>query len=438
MSAAVLDAPAGADLLAKDDALLDRVERETFRYFSHEADAASGLVPDSTKTGSYASIAVVGLALSAYPVAAERGIFTREEAAARTLATLRFLSNAPQGRGADAAGAHGFFYHFLEMGTGRRAAFCELSTVDTAILVAGALAAAGYFRAEIRPEADIRRLADELYRRVEWRWAMRGAWMGHGWTPERGPLRNRWTGYSEALLLYVLALGSPTSPIPEESFAAFTSTYRWKEIYGIEHLYAGPLFIHQLAHLWIDFRGIRDAFMRGKGLDYFENSRRATLIQREYAIRNPRGFRGYGENAWGITASDGPGPAVREIDGVRRRFFDYRARGAPYGPDDGTLAPWGAIASLPFAPEVVVPAIESFETDHAPVKSAYGFLASINPTFRMPDGNCWIASTYLGLNEGPIVLAIENARSGLIWRLMRSSPYVTAGLRRAGFDGGWL
>jgi hypothetical protein len=152
-------------------------------------------------------------------------------------------------------------------------------------------------------------------------------------------LKYRWEAYNEAILLYALGLGSPTYPLPEDSYQAWTQTYEWKEIYGYEYLFCGPLFTHQLSHVWIDFRGIQDAVMRERGIDYFENSRRATYAQREYAIHNPKGFKGYNENAWGISASDGPGPAVCEVDGVGRRFFDYLARGIPYGPDDGTLAP---------------------------------------------------------------------------------------------------
>ena len=202
------------------------------------------------------------------------------------------------------------------MKTGRRVWNCELSTVDTAILLAGMLAAGAYFGEDDESELEIRRLADALYRRADWRWARNGgATVTHGWRPEKGFLRYRWQGYDEALILYVLGLGSPTYPIPPESYAAWLSTYKWKKIYGRELVYAGPLFIHQFSHIWIDFRGIRDAFMRNRSSDYFENSRQATYLQRDYAIRNPKGFSGYGENCWGITASDGPGPGKTSDDG---------------------------------------------------------------------------------------------------------------------------
>jgi hypothetical protein len=200
------------------------------------------------------------------------------------------------------------------------------------------------------------------------------------------------------------------------------------------------LFIHQLSHLWIDFRGIQDHYVATHGLDYFENSRRATYVQQQYAIRNPRGFAGYGEQCWGITASDGPGPATRRIDGTTRRFFNYVARGVPYGPDDGTIAPWACVASLPFAPEIVLPTVRYFFDLQLKTDNPYGFKATFNRTFPdhpdRPYG--WISPWHVGLNQGPIVMMIENYRSGLLWQLMRRCEPIVLGLRRAGFSGGWL
>jgi hypothetical protein len=207
---------------------------------------------------------------------------------------------------------------------------------------------------------------------------------------------------------------------------------------GRIELDAGPLFVHQLSHMWIDFRGIQDEYMRNKAIDYFENSRRATYIQQQYAIRNPRGFAGYGEYIWGLTASDGPGPISKKIGGRLRRFYDYEARGIPNGPDDGTLAPWAVIASLPFAPEIVLPSIQYFDEAFPEMTSKYGFKCSFNPTFSTAQSKDWISKGYYGLDQGPIVLMIENYRSGLLWRLMRGCPYIVSGLRRAGFSGGWL
>lgn len=420
---------------------LDALERDTFGYFVHEANPGNGLIPDNTRYGSPSSIAAVGLGLSTYPVASERGYLTREEAARKTLSTLRFFRDSPHGPGPDTTGHRGFYYHFLDMKTGRRARECELSTIDSAILLAGMLAAASYFDRDRSEEQEIRKIAEALYRRADWRWAANGgATVTHGWTPEKGFLPYRWTGYNEAIILYVLALGSPTFSLPAKGYPVWTSTYRWLQVYGHEYLYAGPLFIHQLSHIWIDFRGIQDAFMREKGIDYFENSRRATYVHQEYAIRNPRQFTGYGRTSWGITASDGPGELVRKVRGRRRRFYAYRARGVPYGPDDGTLSPWAVAASIPFAPEIVVPTLDAFDEEHPGVRSEYGFLCSFNPTLGdgTSSGKDWIANGYYGLDQGPVVLMIENYRSGLTWRLMRRCPYVVTGLARAGFSGGWL
>ena len=191
--------------------------------------------------------------------------------------------------------------------------------------------------------------------------------------------------------------------------------------------------------MWIDFRGIQDEFRREKGIDYFENSRRATYIQQQYGIHNPLGFEGYSENCWGITASDGPGPATIKTKGVERQFFDYLARSAPFGPDDGTLAPWAVVASLPFAPEIVLPAIRYFNDIRLREDNRYGFKATFNPTYpgQTESKFGWISNWHYGLNQGPIVLSIENYRSGLPWKLMRACSYVRRGLQRAGFTGGW-
>ncbi|MGH2457783.1 MAG: glucoamylase family protein, partial [Chloroflexota bacterium] len=353
--------------------LLDSLQRETFGYFIHESNPANGLVKDKTAKNWPASIAAVGLALAAYPTGVEIGLLRRDEAIKLTLATLRFFQQSEQGTGPDATGYKGFYYHFLDMSTGRRVWSCELSTVDTAFLLAGMLAAAAYFDRDAGEEREVRDLADALYRRVDWDWARNeGPLLTMGWKPESGFLPYRWEDYNEALLLYVLGLGSPSHPLPADSYRCWTSTYAWKKVYGFEYLYAGPLFIHQLSHIWIDFRGIQDAFMREKGIDYFENSRRATYVHQQYCIQNPHGWADYGEHCWGITASPGPGPTVRRIDGVERTFYDYLARGAPDGPDDGSISPWAVVASLPFAPEIVLPTIECFEHLQLRVDNPYG------------------------------------------------------------------
>lgn len=420
--------------------LLSDLQSDAFKYFIHEVNPDNGLIVDCTKGNWPSSIAAVGMALASYPVGVERGLISREEAISRTLRKLRFFAESEQSTRPDASGYKGFYYHFLDMHTGKRAWQCELSTIDSTFLFAGMLTAAAYFDRETQQEAEIRELADQLFRRADWQWATAGgATLSHGWRPESGFLKARWDGYDEAILADILALGSPTFPLPPESYDADVAAYVWRKVCDYEYLYAGPLFIHQFSHIWIDFREIKDAFMRERGLDYFENSRRATYAQRAYAKQNPRGFKRYGELCWGLTACEGPGPRDLFIDGTKRTFFDYVARGVPDGPDDGTLAPWAVVASLPFAPEIVLPTLEHFNAMEVGVGQRYGLEATFNPTFsdeNFPAG--WLSPWHYGINEGPIVLMIENHRTELIWRLMRSCPYLVTGLRRAGFRGGWI
>lgn len=420
---------------------LEKTQFESFRYFLHEVNHKNGLMLDKTSDNWPASIAATGLALASYPIGVEHTFMTREEAVDITLTTLRFFWNSPQGTEVDATGYKGFYYHFLDMQTGRRAWECELSTVDTAFLIAGFLTASIYFDANTEKEQEIRNLAYELYTRVDWQWAQNnGPTLTHGWRPETGFLPYRWEGYDEAMLLYILALGSPSHPISEGCYSAWTSSYEWKDIYGYECLYSGSLFTHQLSHIWIDFRNIQDKYMREKKSDYFENSRRATYIQQQYAILNPLSFNGYSDCCWGITACDGPGPAMQKIKGIERRFFDYIARAVPFGPDDGTISPWSAIASLPFAPDIVLPVIEHCIYNlKLKLENPYGFKASFNQTFKgktHPIG--WVSPWHYGINQGPIVLMIENHRSGFIWDLTRQCPHIITGLKRAGFTGGYL
>jgi hypothetical protein len=437
---AVTTPQAGAGEPAVTDEELDALQRRTVLYYHQEVNHRNGLIRDKTQEGAPCSIAAVGMALAAIPLAVERGFLPRDFMARRVLTKLRFFRDSPHGPQPDATGYKGFYYHFLDMETGRRVWQCELSTIDSAFLFAGMLTAATYFDRDTEEEQEIRALADALYGRADWRWAQDGgATLTHGWRPESGFIPHRWEGYDEGLLLYVLGLGSPTYPLPAESYAAYTSTYQWKEIYGHEHVYSGPLFTHQLSHMWIDFRGLQDGFLRDRGIDYFENSRRATYVHREYAIRNPLEFEGYGELCWGLTACDGPGWAVRMVNGIERRFFDYIARGAPYGPDDGTIAPWVVAASLPFAPEIVLPTLRNFAAMDLGMVQPYGFKATFNRTFAVEGSDRgWVTPWHFGIDQGPIVLMVQNYRTGYLWDLMKRCPHVVTGLRRAGFTGGWL
>ncbi|MEO8013659.1 MAG: glucoamylase family protein [Polaromonas sp.] len=422
-----------------DDALLDPLQHAAFNYFLKAYNPRNGLVADTTREGAPCSIAVIGFALSAYPVGVERGWMARSDAVQRTLVTLRFLMASDQSGSACATGHRGFYFHFLDMESGTRVWHSEVSLIDTGFLMAGILTAATYFDADTPEETELRALADALYRRVDWRWAQRdsGA-VTHGWKPECGFLNYGWEGYSEAILLYVLGLGSPTHALTDKSFSAWTMTYQWENLYGHDFLVAGPLFIHQFSHAWIDFRGIRDAFMREKDCDYFENSRRATYVQREYAMRNPGSFAGYGADCWGLSAGDGPQAVARSIAGRQQSFYGYAARGVPYGPDDGTLCASATLSSLVFAPELVLPALRALKARSGADDTRFIRASGFNPTVTEAGANGWVAPGEFGLDQGILVLMIENHRSGLLWKLGRANPYLRAGLRRAGFKGGWL
>jgi hypothetical protein len=436
------------------ETFLADLEERTFRFFWDTANPDNGLVPDRYPTPSYSSIAAVGFALTSYPIGVERGYITREQARARVLTTVRFFHRARQGpepRGT--TGYRGFFYHFLDMKTGERYGTTELSTVDTALLLAGALFCQSYFDGAHPDEVEIRSLVDALYRRVDWRWAQpKPPAITLGWLPEQGFLKYDWRGYNEAMLVYVLALGSPTFAVGPEAWREWTSTYDryWRTLFGQQLLHFPPLFGHQYTHVWLDLRHIQDEYMRRHGLDYFENSRRAVLAQQAYAISNPRGCTDYGATVWGITASDGPADIIFADARQRRVFRSYAARGVdPSGAfDDCTVAPTAAAASIPFAPEVAIPAVMDMHRRFgAHIWGQYGFLDAFNRTFtfdvpvrhgRRVAGFGWVAGDYLGIDQGAILTMLENYRSGFVWRVMQRNPYVRRGLLRAGFSGGWL
>ncbi|MBM0105733.1 hypothetical protein JM946_13290 [Steroidobacter sp. S1-65] len=437
------------------DPVLNNLQRRTFRFFWDTTNKQNGMAPDRFPSPSFASIAAVGFALTAYVIGAERGYVSRSQARLRTLRTLRFLESMPQGPDESGMGGYkGFYYHFVHMHNGQRFGTSELSTVDTALLLGGVLLSQSYYDQDTRSEREIRALAEKIYSRVDWKWAQsRPPVLSHGWRPESGFLRFDWRGYNEAMLMYILALGSPTHPIEPEAWTEWMSTYKksYGEFMGQEFLSFGPHFGHQYSHVWIDFRGIMDAFNREKGFDYFENSRRASYAQREYARQNPMRWRGYDSEIWGLTACDGPADTVQIYNNEERGFFTYAARSTAsiHVLDDGTIAPTASVASIAFAPEIAIPAVRAFRArfgEHLYQK--YGFLDSVNPSFtftdvplrhgRVIEGIGWIADDYLGIDQGPIVAMIENYRSGLIWSVMRTNPHIRRGLQRAGFTGGWL
>ncbi|HEV8266216.1 MAG TPA: glucoamylase family protein [Gemmatimonadales bacterium] len=395
----------------------------------------------------------MGFALTAYPVGVERGWITRGQAADRTRTTLRFFWTATQDSAAtNVTGYKGFFYHFLDMGTGKRFQTVELSTIDTSLLLAGILFAQSYFDRNDSTETEIRALADSIYFRVDWNWAQaRAPAVSMGWRPESGFINADWIGYNEAMILLFLALGSPTHPIDSTSgWSAWVSGYDWGTYYGQAFVQFAPLFGHEYSHVWIDFRGIKDSYMRGRGIDYFENSRRATLSQRAYAIANPGGWRGYTSDVWGLTACDGPANVTLTLAGRSREFHTYWARGAALGDirDDGTICPTAVGGAVPFAPEITIPALMAMRRTYGDALfKQYGFLDAFNPTFtasgQQQTGTVdptlgWFDVDYLGIDQGPILLMVENHRTGFVWQVMRRNPHIVRGLKRAGFTGGWL
>lgn len=420
---------------------LDELQKRTFLYFwETTGEQTNWQVNDRWPTEQFSSIAATGFGLSSYLVGIERGYITREQGAERVLKTLQVLASLPQGPEAEGVASYkGFFYHFLTLDKSLRFKQVELSSIDTGLLMAGVLCVMSYFDEENPTEKEIRKLADFLFRRVEWNWMMKpNGKMSMGWYPESGFIENDWHGYNEAMILLIMAMGSPTHPIPAESWQKWCETYAWDEFQGSENVQFDPLFGHQYSHIWIDFRGIQDDYMRSKGIDYFENSRRATLANRAYCMANPMGWTGYGENCWGLTACDGPANEEREYNGRSAEFWTYRARGACAFQviDDGTIAPTAAGGSVPFAPEVCIPALEFMWNNwYDQLVGKYGFKDAFNPSYTFGEGNekGWFDVDYLGIDQGPILLQIENHRSGFLWSLMKKNPYIQAGLAKAGF-----
>ncbi len=401
---------------ASDDEFLEYVQQTSFDYFWYLANPANGLVPDRTATGSACSIAAVGFGLTAIGIGVDHGWITRTQAVARVLTTLNTFLQKPQGtNNTGVIGYKGWFYHFLDMNTALRSG-AELSSIDTALLLAGVLYAKQYFDGPSADEASVRAMADAIFNRVDWTWMARGTdVLSMGWFPASGFIANNWIGYNEAMILYCLGLGTATNPLPASAWNRWTSGYTYGTYYGQTFIPFSPLFGHQYSHCWIDFRHIADSYMNSRNSTYFENSRRAALAQVQYAVLNPGGFSGYSSTIWGLTACDGPtGYAVHGIP--------------PGGADDGTIAPTAAGGAMPFAPEYSLPTLRAFYSRFRPrIWTAYGFRDAFNI------GAGWYATDELGIDQGPIVIMIENYRTQRVWRLFMQNPEVQRGLQRAGF-----
>lgn len=419
------------------------LKKRTFDYFWNVVDS-SYQTWDRYPQQTFSSIAATGFGLTAYPLGIENKFITRDEGAQRVLKTLDNLWRMPQGAGTSGtAGYKGFYYHFLTIDQAHRYKQVELSSIDTGLLMAGVLTCMSYFDKDNSVENKIRTLADSLYLRVDWNWMMKpNGIMSMGWHPESGFIDSEWAGYNEAMILLIMAMGSPTHPTPDDTWSKWCRTYDFDTFYGYKSVQFDPLFGHQYSHIWIDFRGIQDSIMEVHHDDYFNNSVQATLANRAYCIANPMQWNGYAENLWGLSACDGPGDDRLMLDGKERQFFSYRARGASSVQvvDDGTITPTAAGGSFPFTPEKSEACLKNiWETYYHEMVGEYGLKDAFNLTYITPEfPNGWFDNDYIGIDQGAILLQIENHETALIWNIMKKNPYIISGLKKAGFKGGWL
>ncbi len=420
----------------EEEIMLDSIQHKTFLFFLNEHHPEWGIVKDRTKPWAPASIASTGFGIPSLAIGAERKWITREQAAQITLNILNFFINSIQSPDTNVTGYKGFYYHFLRMDSGKREWNCELSSVDTGLLMMGIIFARNYYNLDNEVENQIREIAAALLGRIDWNFMEMPATGKHpyaismAWSPEKGLLDFGWSGYNEALFLYILAAGSGMENA-ERSYNSWLSTYKWNTPYeGLSHVAFPPLFGHQFSQAFIDFRGIVDKYMKEIGIDYFENSSRATYVQRQYAIDNPHGWIGYDSLCWGITACDGPTGKYNFDD---KEFLGYAGRGTS-GPDynyfdDGTIAPYGPLSSIPFTPEIVLPTIRSMNEKYGEnLWGKYGFYDSFNLTAN------WFDDDYIGIDQGPMLIMIENFRTGLVWNYMMKDPIIQKGLNRLGFE----
>ncbi len=380
-----------------DETLIEAVARETFDYFWFEVNPANGLIKDRSTPDSVSSIAAVGFGLAAIPIGVDRGWISYEDGYQRALTTLKtFTSGGAQGE-------RGFFYHFLNMETGERAWSSELSSIDTALLVAGALVAGQYFA-----DSEVQQLADQLYANVDWEWMRGGAEMIRmGWKPDSGFFNATWDHFDESLIMYVLAIGSPTHPIPPSVWDKWDRPANVTE--GYVYLPGEPLFVYQYPLAFLDLRAKEDAYV-----NYWNNAIKACQRNRQFALENSEKYSTYRNNVWGLSASDGP--------------FGYRAYGAAGINHDGTVAPYAAVACLPMTPEIALEGTRALLSEFGTrVWREYGFVSAINK-----DEN-WYSREHIGIDQGNILLMIANHQDGFVWRLFMANPHIQRALEKMGF-----
>jgi len=398
--------PIKSSYSAVNESLLDEIQHRAFLFLWDEVNPKNGLVKDRAgnfKSDNYrvASIASSGFALASIPVAIERQWISKKSGRERVLTTLKFfVERAPQKKG--------FFYHFYGMNSEQRAWKSELSSIDTGLLLAGALVAREYFE-----DSQITRLVNILYERMDFEWMMNdGLTLTMGWKPKTGFLKSRWSGYDEGIMLTLLAIGSDTHSIPSETW---NHIRRRKGVYdSIVVVQSPPLFTHQYPQLFFDLRNKHDKYM-----DYYSNSVNATRANQLFCANSREKFETYREGYWGLTACDGPG--------------GYKAYGAEPGGalSDGTVAPTAALTSIMFTPEASLDFLTRlYNNEKDWLWGRYGFTDSFN--FKKK----WRSNDVIGIDQGAIILGIENYRSELIWKLFNRAPEVKRALKLTGFKRG--
>jgi hypothetical protein len=385
----------------RTQAFLKKVAKDSFRYFWHEANPNNGLIKDSSDPYSPCSVAAVGFGLTAICIGESHGWITRDQAYRRVLKTLIALRDFVQHE-------RGFFYHFVNMYDGKRAWLCEASSIDTAIAVAGALYAGEYFKG-----TEAEKIAGQIYRRVDWKWMLNGkSILCMGWKPEAGFLPHYWDSYSELILLYALAIGSPTHPIPKTCWEQWERPLADTKAGKVVYCTTGSIFTYQYSHAWIDFRKLID-----EDVNYYDNSIKATILNRAFCIKKSKDFRTYGKDSWGLTASYGP--------------WGYKGYGAKPGRPvhDGTVAPCAAAGSLPFAPRITIRALKHMYRQYKDsLYGRYGFFDAYNL-----DQNWW-CDKYLGIDQGITVLMIENYLYGSVWTYFMKIPCIRKWIETCNLD----